>query len=201
MWERLHRYQTIVPSWASYLRFPCWRAQSRPQKDARAGGRPGWTRHSREEAPRWFWFPSKMAWEHHCHSWSSVHWLCWPGHRPSSSVLSAAAHLNQAKPSLGWVTVIVTTEAAATACCVLGTTARQILFTMWAPLSPPSYRQGNWGTWQIRHLYSITASNAQGGIWALGGWLRPRWMLWPGAPVPPGRNLEWPFTPDTGRFS
>lgn len=103
MWERLHMYQTtVVPSWAFYLRFPCWRAQSQPRKDARAGGRPGWTRHSREEAPRWFWFRSKMAWEHHCRSWSSVHWLCWPRHRPSSSVLSAAAHLNQTK-AMSWV--------------------------------------------------------------------------------------------------
>ena len=54
------------------------------------------------EPPRWFWFRSKTAWEHHCRSWSSAHWLCWPRHRPSSFALSAAAHLNQTRAT-SWV--------------------------------------------------------------------------------------------------
>lgn len=92
----IYIYQNVlVPSRASYLRFLYWLAQSRPQKDARAGDRPGWTLHSREEAPPWFWFRSKTAWGRHSHNWFLVRWSCWPRHHPSSSALSAAAHLKR----------------------------------------------------------------------------------------------------------
>lgn len=172
-----HTITFRCPLWGPYLHFLCWLGPSPPQKDATVADRPGWTRRSRAEAPRWSSFRSGKAWVHHFHNWFLARWSCWPRRHQSSFVLSEAAHLIKNTTS-AFMSIL---NNPGNGSCHLQWAQPAPLSLEWAhmeirwvPVASLPHKRGNWGTRKWSHLGKVTAGIPAGGwIHAERPWVDP----------------------------